>query len=56
MYILNIARVIKKMFVNEIRDIVFENYYKRVAFSKQNSYYSMTRLKKMFIVASKQIN
>ena len=30
MYILNIARAIKKMSVNEIRDFIFENYYKRI--------------------------
>ena len=33
MYILNIARDIKKMSVNEIRDLSFENYYKRIVFS-----------------------
>ena len=41
MYILNISRAIKKMSVNEIRDFIFENYYKRIRFSKENSYYSM---------------
>ena len=30
MYTLNIARAIKKMSVNEIRDFIFENYYKRI--------------------------
>ena len=56
MNILNISRAIKKMSVNEIRDFIFENYYKRIEFSKENSYYSMKRLKKRFIVACKQIN
>ena len=58
MYILNIPRTIKKMSVNEIREFIFENYYKRIRFSKENSYYSMKRLKKKkrFIVACKQIN
>ena len=37
MYILNIARAVKKMFVNEIRDFLFENYYKQIRFSKENS-------------------
>ena len=55
MNILNISRAIKKMSVNEIRDFIFENYYKRIEFSKENSYYSMKRLKKRFIVACKQI-
>ena len=47
----------KKMSFNENEDFTFENYYKRIGFSKENSYYSMNRLKKKgFIVASKQIN
>ena len=35
MYILNIARAIKKMSVNEIRD--FENFYKRIGIYKEKS-------------------
>ena len=46
MYILNIARAIKKMSLNEIREFIFENYYKQIGFSKENSYYSMRHLKK----------
>ena len=46
MYILNIARAIKKMSVNEIKYFFFKNYYKRIGFSKGNSYYSMKYLKK----------
>ena len=30
---------------NEIRDFIFESYYKRIGFSKESSYYSMKRLK-----------
>ena len=57
MYILNIARGVKEMTFNEIRDFIFENYYKRIGFSKENDYYSMKRLKKKrFIVACKQFN
>ena len=56
MYILNIARAIKKMSVNEIRDFIFENYYKSIGFSNENSYYLMKSLKKIFIVACKQIS
>ena len=57
MYILNIARAISKMPINEVRDFIFENYYKRTEFSKENSYYSMKPLKKKrFVVACKQIN
>ena len=36
MYILNIVRAIKKMSVNEIRDFIFDNYYKQIGFSKEN--------------------
>ena len=35
MYILNIASPIKKVSVSEIRDFIFENYYKRIGFSKE---------------------
>ena len=51
MYILNIASTMKKMSVNEIRDFTFENYYKQIGFSKENSYYSMKRLEKQVCVA-----
>ena len=54
MYILNIARAIKRF---HKRHFMFEIYYKRIGFSKENSYYSIKRLeKKRFIVSSKQIN
>ena len=46
MYILNIARATKKISVNEIRDFIVENYYKRIGIFKENSYHSMKRLKK----------
>ena len=48
MYILNIAKAIKKMSVNEIKDFIFESYYKRIGFSMENSYYSMKHLKKRY--------
>ena len=35
-FILNVARAIKKMSVNEVRDIIFEKYYKSTGFSKSN--------------------
>ena len=47
MYTLNVTKAIKDMLLNEIRDFIFENYYKRIGFFKENSYYSMKRLKKM---------
>ena len=34
------------MTVNGIRDFIFENYYKQIRFSKENSYYSMKHQKK----------
>ena len=38
MYLLNIAKTIKKMSMNEVRDFIFENYYKRIGFLKESSY------------------
>ena len=35
MYILHIVRAIKKMSVNEVKDFIFENYYKRIGISKK---------------------
>ena len=46
MYFLNITKVIKKMSINEIKDFIFEYYYKRIGYSKESSCYSMERLKK----------
>ena len=55
MYILNFTSAIKEMSVNEIRDLIFGNYYKRIEFSKENSYYSMKHQKKKFFFATKSI-
>ena len=41
MYILNITSAVKKMSVNETRDFIFENCYKQIGFSRENSFYSM---------------
>ena len=46
MYILDIARTIKKMSINEIGEFVFENYYKRIEFPKENSFLSINNQKK----------
>ena len=46
MYIQDIASTIEKMSVKEVRDFIFANYHKRIGFSKENSYYSVKRLKK----------
>ena len=38
MYILSIGSAIKMMLLNEFRGFIFENYYKRIGCSKENSY------------------
>ena len=43
MYILNIINATKRMTIKQVRDFIFENDYKRVAYRKENSYYSMKR-------------
>ena len=57
MYILNIIKAIKRMSINEVRDCLFENYYRRIGFSKESSYYSIKRLKKkdLLLLANKLI-
>ena len=52
---LNIVRVIKKISVNEIRNFVFENFFKRIGFSKENSFYCLKRLKRkdLLLLANK---
>ena len=57
MYTLNIVRAIKRMSANEIRDFIFENYYKKIGFSKESSYYSMKYVKRnnLLLLANKLI-
>ena len=57
MYTQNIVKAIKKMPVNDIRDFIFENSYKRIGFSKENSYCSMKFLKRkdLLLLANKLI-
>ena len=43
---LNIIKAIKKMSVNHLRDFIFENYYKQIGFSEEDSYYLMKHLKR----------
>ena len=45
------------MSVNEIRDFFLENHYKRIGFSKENTYYSMKCLKRkdLLLLANKFI-
>ena len=44
------------MTVNQLRDFIFEKYYKRIGLAKENSYYSMKRLKKRFGVVCNHFN
>ena len=41
MFLLNFWQGYKKMLINEIWDFIFENCYKGIGFSKENSYYSV---------------
>ena len=45
------------MSVNDIRDFIFKNYYKRIGFLKEGRYYSMKRLKRkdLLLLANKLI-
>ena len=54
MYVLNTASVLQKISVNEIIDFIFKNYYKRVDFSKENSYYSIKHQEKRSTTALTQ--
>ena len=51
-YMLNIAKAIKKRSFNEVRDFIFQNFLSK----SENSYCSMKHVKKRFIVTCKQIN
>ena len=56
MYTLNITKAIRKVSVNDITEIIYENYYKRFIFSKEDSYSSSKRSKKKIIVVCEHIN
>ena len=49
--ILNITKAIKTISINKIKDIIFENYYKRIGFSKKVSYNSMKHLTKKYLLS-----
>ena len=44
------------MSVNELRDFIFQNYYERIGFAKERSFFSIKCLKKTFFVAFNQIS
>ena len=46
LYILNIASAIEKISASELRAFICENYYERIGFVKERSYYSTNCLKK----------
>ena len=55
-YILNITKAIKTISITEIKYFIFENYYKRIGFSKESSYYSLKRLNiKRFVAARNKL-
>ena len=45
------------MSINDIKDFIFENYYKRIGFSKEGSYYPVKRVNKkdLLLLANKLI-
>ena len=45
----------KMMPINETKDFIFENYYKRIGFSKESSCYSIKRLKKDSMLLSNKL-
>ena len=53
MYILNIARAIKKISANEIRDFIFENYHKNIGFPKEKSYLFNETFEKKYLLLLK---
>ena len=44
-----------KMPINETKDFIFENYYKRIGFSKESSCFSIKRLKKDLMLLSNKL-
>ena len=49
MHTLKITSAIKKMTVNELGDFIYENYYERIKFARENSYYSIKKKKKKYL-------
>ena len=56
MYTLNIIKAIKKRNTKKVRDSIYENYCKWIGFSKEESYFSLKRVKKKGCFASKEID
>ena len=45
-YILNVLSAMKKIAIKELTDFKYENYYRRIGYTKENRYYSKKRQKK----------
>ena len=57
MYILHIPITITKMKIKELKDFTFEYFYRRIGFTKENSYYSKKHQNKkdLLLLATKLI-
>ena len=56
MYILNIVSAIKKIIIKNLKDFIYENYYRQVGLPQENSYYSIKQEKKdLLLLATKLI-
>ena len=50
MHIRNIENAIRKSSVKDLREFIFENYFKQIGFTKEDSYFSLTNWKETFIL------
>ena len=57
MYILKILRAIKKITIKEIKDFIFEKFYRRIEFPKENNYHLIKYQKEkgLLLLATKLI-
>ena len=55
MYILNIRSAKRKMTMKELKDIIFKSYYRRIGFTRENSYYYMKQQQQKAIIAFRKI-
>ena len=44
------------MMVKDLREFVFENYYKQICFSKMDNYYSLKNAEKFFGIICQELN
>ena len=55
MHILNIFSAIKKMTIKELKDFIYENYYRKLDFLKKSYYSVKHQKKKELLLATKLI-